>query len=209
MDKINISYVGDKPVISPNGVYFNHSKPDKYIYLQAITHIINALLNMGENEDYIEHFDLSKKFSDAQILDLLYKLQPDFNRFYGENIENYIEKIKEEEEEIDIQKSGLSDLERDILKNNYHLMFDYRIQRAKNKLVYEKLVDSAVQLILQKRVSKIKAVSTREFFHVLTSIKTTIESKRNAPDVSLQFIDRDDKEVELELNIKFPKHLES
>lgn len=208
MDRVKISYIGDKPTISPNGIYFNHSKPDKYIYLQAITYIMSTLLNMGDSDDNIEYFDLSKKFSDSQILDFLYRLQPDFNNFYEKHIDEYERKIKSEEEEIDLN-SGLSEIEREILENNYHLMFDYRIQRAKNKLVYEELVNSAVDIINRKKVSRIRAIFTREFFHVLQSIKTTIELKKGSPEVFLHFIEEKDKEIELELNIKFLKPLES
>ncbi len=208
MSRVKISYVGDKPTISPNGIYFNHSKPDKYIYLQAVGQILTTLIEMGNNnEKFVEYFDLSQKYSDSQILDLLYRLKPDFDQFYAGHIDSYERKIKAEEEEID-ENSGLSEMEKSILENNYHLMFDYRIQRARNKLVYEELVNSAVDIIKDKRIASLKAIFTREFFHVLQSIKTTLELQRGAPNVSLKFIDTNSKEPELELKIEFIKKFE-
>jgi hypothetical protein len=209
MERIKISYVGDKPTISPNGIYFNASKPDKYVYLQAVSHIISTLLDMGQTDDkFIEYFDLSKKFSDEQILDFLYKLNPDFNSFYESNIDQYERKIKSEEEEVDLNQ-GLSEIEKEILENNYHLMFDYRIQRAKNKLAYEGMINGAVKLIEERKITLIKALFTREFFHALQSLKTTIEMKKNPPKTSLKFVDSSDsaKDIELELKIEYFKPL--
>lgn len=207
MDRVKISYVGDKPTISPNGIYFNASKPDKYIYLQAVSHIVHTLLSLGERDDkFIDYFDLKRKFSDNQVLDLLYKINPDFNSFYETHIDDYERKIKTEEEEVDGNR-GLSDMEREILENNYHLMYDYRIQRAKNKLVYEEMVNGAVEMIKKRKISQIKSIFTREFFHVLQSLKTTIEMVKNPPKTSLRFLEEEGKEIELELNIEFFKPL--
>jgi len=206
MNRIKISYIGDKPTISTNGIYFNHSKPDKYIYLQSITHILNILNNVTTttHSKKIKEFNLSQKLSDSQILDSLYKVSPDFNEFYTENIDSYERKIKGEEEEIR-DNSALSELDKEILQNNYNLIFDYRIQRAKNKLVYEAMINGAVKIIKDKRISLIKSLFTREFFHILQSLKTTLEREKNSPEISIQFIDEPNKDVEIELNIKFAK----
>ena len=207
MSRVHISYIGDKPMISHNGIYFNHSKPDKYIYLQAITSILHTIEGTKDKKSRsIESFDLNRKFSESQILDTLYKINPNFNSFYEQNIDLYERKIKSEEEEVD-SNNGLSELEREILENNYHLMFDYRIQRAKNKLVYEEMVNGAVAMIKEKKISLIKSIFTREFFHVLKSLKTTVERGRNAPKVSLQFIDLKDENMKIELKIDFLKSL--
>jgi len=207
MNRVNISYIGDKPTISQNGIYFNHSKPDKYIYLQATTHILHILDEIEEHhKKSIESFDLSKKFSDSAILDTLYKFSPDFNRYYKKNIDIYERKIKSEEEEVSLN-NGLSELEREILENNYHLMFNYRIQRAKNKLAYEEMINGAVKMVKEKKISLVRSIFTREFFHVLQSIKTTIEREKNSPRISLKFIESKDKEMEIELKIEFLKSL--
>jgi len=205
MNRIKISYIGDKPTISTNGIYFNHSKPDKYIYLQSITHILNVLQNITETQSKkIKEFNLSQKLSDSQILDSLYKVFPEFNEFYSQNIDSYERKIKAEEEEIK-DNSSLSELDREILQNNYNLIFDYRIQRAKNKLVYESMINGAVKIIKEKRISLIKSLFTREFFHILQSIKTTLEREKNSPQITLQFIDEPNSDIEIELLIKFAK----
>ncbi len=207
MVNFKLAYVGDKPTISPNGIYFNHSKPDKYIYLQAISHVVHTLLDLKDKDDVVEYFNLNQKFNDAQILELLYRVVPEFDDIFQTHIDEYVAHLKSEEEEV--SHSALSDTEKEILENNYHLMFDYRIQRATNKLVYENLVNGAVKIILDKKVAKIKAIFTREFFHVFQSLKGVILSRPNYPETSIQFIEEDGKEMEVELNIKFLKPIES
>jgi hypothetical protein len=203
MENIKLKYVGDKPTISQHGIYFNSSKPDKYIYLQALSHVVSSLIALGEHEKSVENFNLRKKVSDSQILDLLYQVYPNFDSFYRSHVEEYAKKLEHEVEEVR-EIITLSDEEREIFKNNFNIMQDYRIQRAKNKLVYEAIIHGCVEIILNRHVSHLKAIFTREFFHVFQSIKNAIESMRSAPETSLKFIETiGSNEIEIELRVKF------
>ncbi len=203
MEKIKLNYVGDKPTISQHGIYFNSSKPDKYIYLQSLTHVARTLLAIKENQKSVDNFNPKHKFSDSQMLDTLYEIYPSFDSFFKEYVEEYARKLEHEVEEVH-EIITLSDDERQILENNYQIMRDYRVQRAKNKLVYEAMIHGCVEFIMSKHILMLKSIFSREFFHVFQSIKNAIESMRSAPAVSLKFFDKpENNEMELELKIAF------
>jgi hypothetical protein len=193
LENLEIKMTGNKPVISHNGITFKPSKKDKYIYLHAISTIASTLLAVSETEEkHLETFD-NKKFSDNEILNLVAKVRPKFREFYDENIEGYKERIEFEEDHV-AEKLNLSEIDKEILANNYHIMHDYRLQRAKNKLVYEELVNGCFDIIKSKHISSLKTPFSEEFHHAMNSIKTTCEWNKMY-DVSIS-ISKDGTEIE-------------
>jgi hypothetical protein len=194
LENLEIKMTGNKPIISHNGITFHPSKEDKYIYLQAVTTVVKTLFSTDENRDkYLENFN-GKKFSDSEILQNLVSVRPSFRDFYNENIEKYKEAIEFEEDHV-ADKLNLSEMNQEILQNNYHMMHDYRLQRAKNKIVYEELVNSCFDLIKSKKIESLKVPFSKEFHHVMNSIKTTFEWHK-IYDETLE-ISEDGKEITL------------
>ncbi|EJF07307.1 hypothetical protein ThvES_00006240 [Thiovulum sp. ES] len=194
MENLEIKMTGNKPVISHNGITFQPSKEDKYIYLQAVTTILKTLSATSENDEkHLENFS-GNKFSDSEIIQTLLSVRSTFAEFYSENIEKYKERIEFEEDHV-ADKVNLSEMNKEILQNNYHMMHDYRLQRAKNKIVYEELVNSCFDLIKSKKISSVKVPFSKEFHHVMNSIKTTFEWHK-IYDETLE-ISEDGKEITL------------
>jgi predicted RND superfamily exporter protein len=196
--RLKLEYMGHKPIISKNGIAFKPAKEDKYIYLQAVSHMVSTLSKIGEGDHkYLENIDTSKKFSDNDIITLVTELRPNFEEFCLANLEEYKQKVESEEERVkDI--GNLSELDKEILEENYHLMHNYRIQRATNKLVYEELINGAVDIIKKRKIEYIKVEFSREFYHIMQSLKTTIEWNRVSNSVKLSF---SEDSAHIELNI--------
>lgn len=175
---IKLEYVGNKPVITPNGVSFISSKHDKYNYIEPASHLLESLLNLKEKEDQEEFLSLSINpesiYNESKIFEILFKMRPDFENFFEEELQKYIQKIDEETEEVDQYKT-LSGLEKETLLNNYKFMRKLRIQRATNKIVYENIINECVKIIYEKRVNEMSTPFSENFLHVCNSIGTSIE----------------------------------
>jgi hypothetical protein len=53
-------------------------------------------------------------------------------------------------------------------------MHDYRIQRAKNKLFYEHIIQTIAQIIKEKRIKVIDTPFHEKFWHILETISGEI-----------------------------------
>jgi hypothetical protein len=198
MVDIKLEFMGNKPIISKRGIYFQPSKEDKYIYLQTAMHIVTALMKIDENDEkYVASIDGSKKFSNGEIISTVQNLRPNFEDFFSKHIDTYREKIELEEERVE-SLGNISEDDKMILEENYHIMHDYRIQRAKNKLVYEELINGAVELIRKFQIHTINLEFSREVYHIMQSLKTTIEWNKIANRTTISFLDNG---LKLELNV--------
>lgn len=187
---VKIKYAGDKPVISADGVYFI-GKRDKYIYLEPIVQIINQLENFHP-ERGVEKTAIQPQMTNSQIVESLYRYIPEFDMDFRDQIVTYEQHLNEHEHKT-IQIEHLNDEEQRILKKNYISMHDYLIQRATNKLVYEKLVDCCVGLIHQKNVDAISVPFSIKYLHVIESISAKLSQGRNGRESNMKITAEYDK----------------
>lgn len=176
---IKLKFVGNKPLITAKGVSFSASKLDKYEYIEPAAHLLEIFLELGENHKQAA-IDPSLVYGEDKILEILKKTRPDIEKFYEAKIKEYKQHLEEEKEEVNSEQN-LSDEEKRTLKSNYKFMEEYRIQRSTNKLVYEEIVNSCVEIILKKQITDIKAPFSVTFLHVLGSLETTLRQQKNPP----------------------------
>jgi hypothetical protein len=168
---IQIKYTGNKPSISFTGVSFE-GKQDKYNFIEPLIRVVDKLLDSKKLD--------TKDKNEDELLNILYNLLPDFDKIYEEHINIYKQKLDLEEQKVKENKQ-LNHIEKETLRNNYKYMRDYRIQRATNKLVYEKIINTAVKLIKEKNIKNIKNIKTplsARFLHVLESLKRTMDMEK-------------------------------
>ena len=96
----------------------------------------------------------------------------------------------------------LNDVEKKVLINNYKYVRDYRVQRATNKLVYEEIINKAVELIKKKKIENIKTPFSMNFLHVLESINTTMQINKVAMSTHLD-VKLDDNDSYVQLIIRY------
>ncbi len=184
---IHVEYAGSKPQISYSGISFE-GKQDKYNFINPSIIVLNRLLGKKGG------------LNSSNILETLYNVCPEFDKLYENKISKYKEKL--DLEEAKVQKNvSLSDIEKNILLKNYQYMRDYRVQRATNKLVYEEIINSIVELIKDKKIQKIKVPFSMSFLHVLESINTTMQIRKVAMSTNLD-VKLEDKDSYVELLIR-------
>ncbi len=176
---LKLEYVGNKPLISAKGINFSANKLDKYEYIEPAIHILEVFLDLSdENND--QKINPNSIYSQDKIIEILKKAKPDFDKIYETKIEDYKKHLTQEKADVD-KDSHLSEEEKDTLRNNFMFMENYRIQRATNKIVYEEIINSSVDLILKKGISIIKTPFSVTFLHVLGSLETTLLQQKSAP----------------------------
>lgn len=166
---IKIKYTGNKPFISHSGISFE-GKQDKYNFIKPSIKVISTLLDSKKTDTKDEN----------DILNIIYRILPEFDKLYKEQIDTYKQKLDLEEEKAQKDRQ-LNHIEKVTLQNNYKYMRDYRIQRATNKFVYEEIINSTVKLIKEKNIKTIKTPLSMKFLHVLESLKTTMDIQKTAP----------------------------
>jgi len=183
---MKLEYVGHKPMISYRGVDFSVGKEDKYSYIEPAAQMINFLGEVDTKKSTV--LNVNKVLDESEVFSILYKYRPDFDKFYKSKISQYTKKMDDEILEVDKQER-LSEVEKDVLKNNLNFMKEYRLQRATNKLVYEELINGCVELILKRYIKEIDMPFSISFVHVAESFKT-----------SLALVSKADAEVEVMLD---------
>ncbi|QSZ42125.1 hypothetical protein GJV85_08370 [Sulfurimonas aquatica] len=168
---MHLEYVGNKPVISVRGVDFSIGKEDKYVYIQAATHIL-AFLEKIES-DTSATITTNKELDEQETFALLKRLRPDFEKVYDKKIDAYKKKIEDELDDVDDQQH-LNDIEKDVLEKNISYMKKYRLQRATNKIIYEELVNISVEIIMKKQISEICMPYSLAFVHLAESFSSSV-----------------------------------
>ncbi|MGM0533536.1 MAG: hypothetical protein ACQERK_03460 [Campylobacterota bacterium] len=168
---IKLEYVGNRPVITPKGVSFIDSKHDKYNYIEPATHLLEKLIN---TEDTAVSLLPKSVYDQSKIMEIVYKVVPDFDTYYEQQIEQYKQKLQEEIDQVD-DFDTLQEVEKETLRNNYEFMYKFRLQRATNKIVYETIVNECVKLIHDKKITEIAVPFSENFLHLCRSIESTIE----------------------------------
>ncbi len=168
---IKLEYVGNRPVITPNGISFKAAKQDKFEFVEPATHLVEELQAAPEQSDVVVR--PKEVYSQSKIMDQVYKIKPDFEAIHEERIASYKQHLEEEIMEVDNYKT-MKEIERETLKNNYRFMRNYRIQRATNKIVYETLINEAVKIIHDKKIHSIETPFSMTFLHLLNSVKSTL-----------------------------------
>ncbi len=173
---IKLSYAGNKPIISPNGISFE-GKEDKFEFIEPAAQILKLLLEFNENqkEGKISH---AKKMDTKEILKLIQSSINNIENIQESSLNRYLKKLDKENETVD-EIPFLKKSEKEIFKKNLSLMREYRIKRAGNKIIYEILIQKIKELIIKKEIKRIKLPFSKRFLHVAESINKSFEGLKN------------------------------
>ncbi len=160
---IRIKYAGNKPIISPNGISFE-GKEDKYLYIKPA---LKLLLK-------IEGKNIPKNLDDQNMISIIQDYIPNIHNIYKKELKEYEKKLELEKKRVEYI-FYLNESEKNIFKKNLDFMKDYRIQRKINKIVYEELINKITDLIIQKNIKELKTSFSKNFFHIIHSIKNRLE----------------------------------
>ena len=196
---MELKYVGDFPLISKHGVSFDHSQPDRYIYLQATVSLLEAL-SYGPSET-TEHLYKTKgrKLSAHALLEKLKK--------YVKTIENaFIVRDKKAHDYVhDLvnrakTNSSLLPDDRVALLENIKLMRAYFYQYITNEAIYDEAIKAIGDEIHYGKIKKIKVPLFKHYEVVLVKLMETLERRKQPIDSEMTVEDKDGKFVVI-LNI--------
>ena len=173
---MKVEYVGQKPIINENGVFFKEGKEDKFIYLTFAIDILNAI-----NHEYITNKKYSseinhKDLSANEILDIILKFHPNLEETMNKEINSYL--IHLDKEEKAVTQCSLCQIEKDTYISNLKIMRNYKIQRAKNKIFYFHCIETIVELILKHKIKELDVPFNEKFWHILQTIEGNLSKHK-------------------------------
>lgn len=199
---MKLKYVGPRPIITHHGVNFKDGKADKYIYLVAALEILKALEHIHDEIKDVTHFEKNLQMNDDQMAQMVAKYHPDLEDVMTNEINGFLAHLDLEIEDVD-NNQILSKEEKETFKNNYKIMKDYRIQRAKNKIFYFHAVSTIAELIKEKKIKKIVTNFDDRHWHVLQSLEGELAKGKNSVRSKLDTFIDDVLKVELLIEWNF------
>lgn len=167
---MKLKYTGPKELISPHGVSFKRGKDDKYVYIHPAIQIYNAIHHDYEKDKIYTLNIEGKRLSDEDLTEKILLLRAEFKKYFEEQVDEIKDYLDEEIDSI----SGLNEFseeEKKIYKSNLIIMKNYRIQRAFNKAVYTKLIETIVDDIFIHKLKEINAPFNERFWHIFQTIQ--------------------------------------
>ena len=196
--QMQIEYVGPKTLISTHGVYFDNNKEDKFIYLNCILQLIQAIDHEYIDDKVHTYTADNRKLCDEAINAI---------KQYCPNAEAVIAQAKESadtyiDEELRRGRDSimLNDEEIRVLINNIMLMRHYIIQRHINKSIYYYAVEKFIEHLRHARIDYISAPVHETFLHVFRTVQRSLLQQRSPLDSQLTFYQKD-KNLLLKLDI--------
>ncbi len=188
---MELKYVGDMPKVSKNGVSFDHTKVDKYIYLTAAVELLEAL-SYGATET-TKHLYNSRgeEFTPKELLELLKKFCKNLDEVFDECkeksnglVQGLIDRVEEND--------SLSDDERKAWLNNIDMMRDYYLQHVTNASAYECALKALAEEIHVAKVKEVSIPIFRNYGIVLNDLIYVLENKKSPIDAKMKIETTDD-----------------
>lgn len=172
-----LKLTGAKLFINHKGIFFKEGKEDRLLYLPFLIMIIEAI-NHSYKKDVKYSSNLEKKILDTALIEEKIKgLIPNLEGILEEKTNHYLKTLENEKSEVTNDKT-LLEIEKEIWIKNLDLMSDYKIQRAKNKIVYFLLLDLIIHKIKNEKIKNLELPFNMEFSHILKSIKNELSKNK-------------------------------
>lgn len=172
-----IKHVGPKTLISTRGISFENKKKDKFIYLDSVLNLIEAIDHDYVGDEVHVYKTESRELNSDDIVNRVKQYCPDIERIITEakqDAEAYVEE--------NLSRAGnstrYSEEEGRVLMNNIALTRDYTVQRHINKRIYYYLINSFIERLRHNRIAHISAPSHKTYFHVFHTIQRSLRQQK-------------------------------
>ena len=182
---MQLKYVGDLPIVSKNGVGFDHTQPDKYKYLQASAELLEAL-SYGATQTTRHLYNAHDKETSSSELYVLLKKHvkniDEVEKQHEEKASAYVESLIQRVKE----NKSLSDDERVAWLGNIKLMKEYFFQYVINKSAYEAAVSALGDEIHDARVAEVSVPMFKNYGMVLHDLVGVLERRKSPIDSEIK-----------------------
>ena len=176
--------VGALPQVSNKGVSFDHTKPDKYTYLNAAVELLEAL-SFGPTETTKHLYNTSgKEYSGAEVLDLLHKHCTTIDDIFNSREEKTKVLIEELIDRVKENKTISEDGRRAWLKN-IEMMRNYYMQYVTNESAYKCALDALAEAIHVAHIKEVTFPMFRNYGMVLHDLINVLEHRKPPIDADL------------------------
>lgn len=184
---MQLKYAGPRPLISHSGIAFDRKKEDKYLYIEYVIHLLNALdHDYLENSAYTYNPSLRSR-DDAALLSTLQQYDPEAQTHALQRAEKMRDELRREIDDAQTNRL-LSEEERLPLLNNLKMMQTYRLQRTYNKSLYYSAVRALLHVIIAKRIRYITMPFAPAFLHVAHTLEGVARQQRFAVNAALKVV---------------------
>ena len=199
---MQLKYVGDVPLISKNGVGFDHTQPDKFMYLHAVTELLEAL-SYGPTQT-TEHLYNAKdgKISSEELLRKLKKHVKNLDNAFevrDKKAHDYVHDLVTRVREND----ALTKDEQTAWLENIKLMRAYFYQYITNGAAYDEAIKALSDEVHDAKIQEIKVPLFKNYGIVINDLSEALERRRQAIDSELII---EDKDGEIIATLKITHH---
>ncbi len=185
MKKMKLKYVGSRPKVSPKGVTFDQTKPDRYTFLNAAVELLEALSFEAKEGQKVYLHDVKKKeYSSRKLTELLTKHCGDLDAIFESReektnalIKKYVNRVKKNDK--------ISKIEREAWLGNIKIMRDYYLQYVTNESAYECALNALAEKIHKSHIEEVTFPLGRNHGLVLSHLVDVLRDHRPPYDVTL------------------------
>jgi len=176
---MDLKYVGDLPKVSKHGVSFDHSRPDKYMYLQAAAQLLEAL-SYGATETTTHLYNTKDKdVSPSELLILLKKHVNNIDEVFDareEKASKYVQDLIERVNDND----ALATDDKTAWLGNIKLMKEYFFQYVANDSVYRAALSALSDEVYEGKIKEVSVPMFKNYGMVLNDLVDVL-ANRKAP----------------------------
>jgi len=182
---MELKYVGDKPKVSTRGVGFDHTQPDKYIYLHAAVELLDALsYGATETTKHLYNTD-GKDMNAATLLESLKKYITDIEEISTKSSSKAEQMVNTLTERVE-SNDALSADEKIAWLNNIKMMTDYYLQYVTNQTAYEAALDALAKQVHTAKIKEVSIPMFRNYGLVLSDLTGVLESQKSPIDSDIE-----------------------
>jgi hypothetical protein len=187
---MELKYVGDLPIVSKGGIGFDHTQPDKYLYLNAAAELLEAL-SYGETETTKHLYKVEKcTLSASELLHILKKYVKNMDELILLRDKKAEEFVAELESRVHDNEHLNAD-EKTAWLGNIELMKDYFIQYVTNETAYEAALDALADEIHVARVKEVSVPMFKNYSLVLHDLAKVLERRKSPIDSTIEVVSTD------------------
>ena len=190
--KLQLKYVGPKPIISHHGVTFDNNKVDKFDYLNIVLQLLNALDHEYIQEKTYTYDTTTKRLDNKALIEELYKYCPDIDSVVDDRNHMIEEDIAKDLQDAK-ENTVLSAIDKQTLENNITIMHDYLVQRAINKSVYYYAIEQLANLVRKNNLEYIIVPMYEKFVHILHSLQGVLKKQKYPLETKLDIYQEEGK----------------
>jgi hypothetical protein len=182
---MKLKFVGPKAIISHTGITFDTNKEDKYVFINIVIQLLNALDHEYIPDKKYLYNPGNLRLNNDELWERLSHYCPDLKERCTETQKNatcYVDEQIEHAKENQI----LGAEEKEVLVKNYTLMRDYIIQRAINKNLYYCVVNALAEVMKRGHIDYVVAPMFQKFAHVFHSVEGVLKKGRFPIDTNIE-----------------------